>query len=91
VKRTVVFVLVAAALSIMGCASTSEPSRTEPSRAEPRQVSAAVEEVDALRSTPARGDCENAGGTCRKSACRLTERRSDLECGTERGCCLPVQ
>jgi hypothetical protein len=80
-KLVFVSALFTAALSIFGAASGSMPT----SAAAP-QLSAPADAPRALVAN----ECEGAGGVCRKSACRTTERSSELECGHDLGCCLPL-
>ena len=92
-KRTAVFVLVTT-LALIGCGSKSEPLPAAPRATVSSQESsrqAAAPSLEDRSVSVGRSECEGAGGTCRKSACRTNEVPSMLECGTERGCCLPAQ
>ena len=80
-KLVFVSALFTAALSIFGAASGSMPTSAAAPQIGPQPDDARVEAIN---------ECADAGGICRKSACRTTERSADLECSHDLGCCLPL-
>lgn len=81
-KRTAMYALVATTIAWFGC-GTSAP-------APERQAAVEIAVPKALAaSSGARPTCSDAGGTCRKSACRTNEVLSSFQCGTDAACCVP--
>jgi hypothetical protein len=81
-KSIIVSVLFTAVLSLVAAPSASKSG-------EVTKVDATAQTAPDDEQVQAASECVAAGGIGRKSHCRAGEVASDLDCGHDKGCCLP--